>query len=133
MDPILIASAIAVVMVFVVLFMGKGSSQEVKAKIIEELNEVRKLADGDASARRDCVVKLDTLFGKGLKVARIKGETVGERLKNARDLYDRKTYDNIWKVHKLRNAVVHEQHEVTISEVREALQVFNSAIRRLVS
>lgn len=36
------------------------------------------------------------------------GETMGERLKNAKDRFDRDTYDKIWKAHKVRNNMVHE-------------------------
>jgi len=36
------------------------------------------------------------------------GETMGERLKNAKDRFDRDTYDKIWKAHKVRNSMVHE-------------------------
>ena len=38
----------------------------------------------------------------------VNGETMGERLKNAEDKFDRYSYDKIWKAHKLRNTLVHE-------------------------
>lgn len=37
-----------------------------------------------------------------------KGETMGERLKNSKDRFDRDTYDKIWRAHKVRNSMVHE-------------------------
>ena len=131
MGPIAVASGIAIVMVVVVMFMGKGPSKEIRKEILAELNEKRTLAGGDESARKDCVVQLDTLLGKSMKYAGMKGESVGEMLKSARSFFDWNLYDRIWKVHKLRNIVVHEQHVVSVSEVKEAVDVFNSAIRKL--
>lgn len=36
------------------------------------------------------------------------GETMGERLKNAKELFYAETYEKLWQAHKLRNALVHE-------------------------
>jgi hypothetical protein len=36
------------------------------------------------------------------------GETMGERLKNSVDRFDRYMYQDIWEAHKLRNNLVHE-------------------------
>jgi len=36
------------------------------------------------------------------------GESMGERLKNGKDLFEWSSYQRIWDAHKLRNNIVHE-------------------------
>lgn len=38
----------------------------------------------------------------------VAGETMGERLKNAKDKFDPVVYNKIWEAHKIRNSMVHE-------------------------
>jgi hypothetical protein len=38
------------------------------------------------------------------------GESMGERLKNAKDLFQWDLYQKIWDAHKLRNNLVHESN-----------------------
>ena len=38
------------------------------------------------------------------------GESMGERLKNAKDLFQWEVYQKIWDAHKLRNNLVHESN-----------------------
>ena len=77
--------------------------------IRREWGEVAQLLALDTvSSRRDALVRADRVLDSALqKLA--PGETVGERLKNARDKFpNHATYDGLWKAHKLRNALVHE-------------------------
>ncbi len=38
----------------------------------------------------------------------VEGDNMGQRLKNAKDLFEWSAYDKIWKAHKMRNSMVHE-------------------------
>ncbi len=38
----------------------------------------------------------------------VEGENMGQRMKNAKDLFDWGLYDKLWKAHKMRNSMVHE-------------------------
>lgn len=38
----------------------------------------------------------------------VRGETMGERLKNAKNKFEYPVYDGIWRAHKIRNSMVHE-------------------------
>ena len=54
----------------------------------------------------------------------VPGETMGERLKNAKDRFDWPIYNKIWEAHKIRNALVHETdfeppYHVLISSVQD--------------
>ncbi len=40
----------------------------------------------------------------------VMGESMGERLKNAKDLFQWDLYQKIWDAHKLRNNLVHESN-----------------------
>lgn len=62
----------------------------------------------DAIHLTACIVDADKLMDHVLKSRRVSGETMGERLKNARGLFPRDTYEGIWQGHKLRNKIAHE-------------------------
>lgn len=128
---LLFALGVCILLIAVLAFMGKGSSASLRKEIYEQMQSCYELAKGDISSRKDAVIKLDSLLGKSLSYAGVKGDSVGERLKNARDLFDRRVYDDIWKAHKLRNRLVHEQHEPAKNETDKAVSVLTSAIRRL--
>jgi hypothetical protein len=128
---IYLAVGVAILLIVVVLVVGRGAGAEVRKSIYEQMQVSVELSKGDVSARKDAVIRLDTLLGKSLEYAGVRGETVGERLKNAKHLFDRGKYDEIWKAHKVRNALVHEQHDISSKEARRVVSVFSSAIRRL--
>jgi hypothetical protein len=52
------------------------------------------------------VLNSDKLVDQALKDLKIKGSTMGERLKNCKNL--KFNLNQIWQVHKLRNKVAHE-------------------------
>lgn len=130
MSPLAIATAIAVVLTVVLSFMGRRGGMRVKADLLKKLEQSRSLARGDTSKRKDCLIQLDSIMGAALKHAGVRGETVGERLKNSKQLYDRALYQDMWDAHKLRNAIVHEQHDQSPHETEVAVQAFTSAIRK---
>jgi hypothetical protein len=67
-----------------------------------------------------------------MKQSGIPGDTMGDRLKNARKSFDRNTYDNVWRAHKLRNTMAHEiSFDLVPSQVREALSDFERGLREL--
>lgn len=128
---IYIAIGAAILLSVAVLAVGREANKEVRKSIYEQLQICAELSKGDASARKDAVIRLDTLLGKSLEYAGVKGESVGERLKNAHYLFDRKKYDEIWKAHKARNKLVHEQCVLSPGETQQVVSVFSSAIRNL--
>jgi len=38
----------------------------------------------------------------------VEGQAMGDRLKNAKNLFNPQSYDKLWQAHKLRNSLVHE-------------------------
>ena len=122
---------VAVLLFVALIFMSRGADRSTRKEIYEQMEKCYELAKGDTSSQKDAVIRLDSLLGRSLSYAGVKGESVGAKLKNARSLYDRKVYDDIWSAHKIRNKLVHEQYELTHSEAEAAISTLTSAIRRL--
>ncbi|TSC92704.1 MAG: hypothetical protein CEN91_376 [Candidatus Berkelbacteria bacterium Licking1014_85] len=68
---------------------------------------------------------------KILKLRKVKGETMGERLKNATNIYPRETLSDLWNLHKLRNRIVHEESEIMSFEINPILEKINRLISSL--
>lgn len=87
---------------------------------------------GGESRYQQAVVSADKLLDYVLK-ARVPGETMGDRLKNASNLFsNRDTYQAAWSGHKLRNRLVHETNYQALSwEAKAALKDFELALRDL--
>lgn len=87
---------------------------------------------GTPTHLRQAVIVADKTLDNALKDL-VKGETMGERLKNSRDLFDKKIYNKIWQAHKVRNSLVHDAgYEPThfilkgaISDLRDGLKSLN--------
>ena len=59
----------------------------------------------------------------------VDGDTLGDKLKNASEIFDKETLNKIWEAHKLRNNLVHESgFEPPYFVVTEAVQNFRSAL-----
>ncbi len=57
---------------------------------------------------KSALIEYDKLFDYYLRKMKFPGSTMGERLKSAKNAFDRDTYNKIWIAHKLRNTLVHE-------------------------
>ena len=84
----------------------------------------------DESSRHLAILNADKLLDQALKDSGFKGETMGERLKNAKARL--KHRDAIWLAHKLRNRIAHESDvRVTNQDVKRSLAAFKSALKDL--
>lgn len=89
-------------------FSRKHVSTETREKIDSDWRNINVLIkEGKPSQLRQALITADKTVDAALKDL-VAGETMGERLKNAKDLFDRASYDKLWKAHKMRNSVVHE-------------------------
>jgi hypothetical protein len=104
------------------------NASEVRAKW-GEVQAMMK-AGGPANYKQS-IMEADKLVDVVLK-SRARGETMGERLKNARNLFSRETYDALWTAHKIRNRLAHEaDFEGLSSEARLAVRNFEKALHEL--
>ena len=65
------------------------------------------LATRQPAQLKQALIMADRSLDAALKDV-VKGETMGERLKNAKNMFDKETYGKVWEAHKIRNNMVHE-------------------------
>lgn len=74
------------------------------------------------------VLNADKLLDKALKERGFRGETMGERMKSARETWS--NANAAWGAHKLRNQIAHEHDvRVTYDDARRALGGFKQALK----
>jgi hypothetical protein len=94
------------------LLFGIGGKKHVSSETISKIKQAWQqveaaLLSKSPSQLKQALITADKSLDNALRDV-VAGETMGERLKNAKDNFDRATYDRIWKAHKARNALVHE-------------------------
>lgn len=88
----------------------------------------RQLVKDDARSCQLAVIEADKLLDTALKESGVQGETMGERLKSAKDVWSNR--DSLWQAHKLRNKIVHESDlQVGYAAFRRALAGFKRALK----
>jgi len=122
---------------FDLLFGGSSVSSNVVSlptsrKIKEDWEKVQELLKlGGPSQLRQALITADKLLDNALKEV-VAGESMGGRLKNARDVFDRYQYQTIWEAHKLRNNLVHEVgFEPPHFVIKEAVATIKDSIVKL--
>ena len=86
----------------------KEVSSSVLARVTRDWQEVEVLLKGDSPSQlKQALILADRSLDSALKDL-VAGQTMGDRLKNAKNLFTPQSYDKIWQAHKLRNSVVHE-------------------------
>ena len=93
---------------------------------IEELVAIKR-----DSALKQALLEADKLLDLGLREKKVRGNTLGERLKESRSLFPEDLYQQIWEAHKLRNRLVHENEEILSFQIEKALWSFKRALQRL--
>lgn len=99
-------------MCFSFLF-GKKSSRniitvETRGKIARDWKNIELLmSQKGPSQLRQALITADKSLDNALKDI-VAGESMGERLKNAVNIFDKDDYNKIWEAHKIRNNLVHE-------------------------
>jgi hypothetical protein len=115
------------------LLNGKRSvTERVSAVVTRDWQEIAALVKGGSlSQLKQALIVADKSLDSVLKDL-VAGEAMGERLKNAKQLFHPQTYDKLWQAHKLRNALVHESgFEVQSFILKAATESFRSALREL--
>lgn len=90
---------------------------------------IEAMAAGGGSLR-DAVSEADKLVDYALKQSGVRGETMGERLKNSRGRFS--DINAIWRAHKLRNALAHEaDFDLVPSQAKEAVRDLGQGLKDL--
>ncbi|RJR26528.1 hypothetical protein C4561_05280 [candidate division WWE3 bacterium] len=86
---------------------------------------------GSPSQLRQALISADKTLDNALREL-VPGETMGERLKNAKPKFDKFTYGKVWDAHKIRNNLVHETgYEPPHYIIKEAISDLKDALYRL--
>ena len=119
------------------LFGGRGlGAKSILPQTVEVISrEWREVDDlvtqKGPSQLRNALIKADKTLDNALRDI-MPGESMGERLKNAKDKFDPQTYEKLWKAHKLRNSLVHESgFEPPHHMITSAIESFRKGLRQL--
>ena len=131
---ILFASVIIIgVLLFAIITFtrqGRGGVIDIEKYRVRWLEIEQTLVRDDESSYHMAILNADKLVDKALRDKGVRGETMGDRLKSARDtLTDRNA---IWDAHKLRNKIAHETDvRISYDQARRALAGFKKALKDL--
>ncbi|HCC67653.1 TPA: hypothetical protein DEP90_00330 [Patescibacteria group bacterium] len=134
-DPLILTTIILSMIGLLVLFSRLNTSKSIvrkKSSILKRLNDLKPHAESDNGyERKDAIIRLDNILSKALNYKYKNVSNCGENLKNAKNLFRKDTYQNLWNVHKLRNEIVHRNQLVTLEESKRAYHVYKLCITRI--
>ncbi len=111
---------------------SKKIDSTIRKRIYSDLLQIKVLIKkGNSLLNRDAIIRLDSLLAKSLQLYYKNSESCGTNLKNAKTLFNKKEYNQIWEIHKLRNKVVHENQEVSTSQLTDGYNIIAKAIQKL--
>lgn len=119
-------------MLFAVISLTKrgGSPLNVDKYRVKWLAIEQQLKRDEPTSYQMTVLNADKLVDQALRERGYKGETMGERMKSAKDKWSNR--DNIWRAHKLRNEIAHESDpRVSYEDARVALGGFKQGLKDL--
>ena len=120
---------VAILLVFVMVITKRGPAPlDVEKYRMRWLAIEHQLDRNDASGLSLTVLNADKLLDQALKDRGMKGETMGERMKSAKNTWS--NANAVWSAHKLRNQIAHEP-DVTVryDDARRALGAFKQALK----
>ena len=104
---------------------GRTLNQEkYREKWLRLMNE---MDDKNQSSLAIAVLNADRLLDEALRERGVAGETLGERLKNGKELFSDR--QGVWEAHKLRNRIAHEEIKMNAREARKAMNGFKTALK----
>jgi hypothetical protein len=133
MDGTLIFLFAAIIIIGVLLFAAitltkKGSALDVEKYRSKWLAIEQSLVKDNEPTYHMAILNADKLLDQALKDTGTKGQTMGDRMKFARDRWSNR--NAIWSAHKLRNRIAHESDvRVGYQDARVALSGFKQALK----
>lgn len=107
---------------------GSGKQLDVDRYRTSWLTIEQQLVKGEEASSHLVVLNADKLLDQALKQRGFKGETMGERMKTAKDTWS--NANNVWNAHKLRNQIAHEPEvKVGYDIARRALSAYKQALK----
>jgi hypothetical protein len=136
MDGTLLAFMVGIVVIGILLIVvititKKGPRQlDVEKYRMKWLAIENQLKRDEPTSYHLSVLNADKLLDQALKEHNVRGETMGERMKTAKDTWS--NANAVWGAHKLRNQIAHESDvNVSYDDARRALGGFKQALKDL--
>jgi hypothetical protein len=118
------------VMCALICFRKKSGHLDVERYRAKCLTIEHQLKQDNPSSYHLAVLNSDKLVDQVLRDLGIKGQTMGERMKNYASAFSDR--NGIWEAHKLRNVIAHEPDaHVTYEQAKRALANFRQALKDL--
>ena len=129
--PFVIAVLIVAVMIFVAIILtGKRQYHfNVEAYQTRFLAIENKLNKDNPATFVVAVIDGDKLLDKAMVEMGVPGKTMGDRLKRAGVRFS--DVNAVWRAHKLRNALAHEDLEISYKQAAGAVAIYKQALRDL--
>ena len=130
---ITIGTLIFLLLLFIVAFKNSGSvSSEQKVKIYKQLDDIKfSMTLNNPSGNRDGFVRLDALLSKALQIRFKNTDTCGDNLTRCKRLFSKPFYEKMWKYHKMRNQIVHENIEISDKDAINGYSTYSEVIIKL--
>ena len=121
---------VGVLLFAIITFSKRGGNLDVEKYRVKWLAVEQSLKKGETSSYHLAVLNGDKLVDQALKDSGFRGQTMGERLKVAKDKLVHR--NDVWEAHKLRNKIAHEPDvSVSYDQARRALAGFKHALKDL--
>lgn len=109
---------------------GHGRKMDVEKYRVKYLSIENHLKRDEPSSYHMAILNADKLVDEALRDRGFRGETMGERMKNAAQIFSDR--NGIWTAHKLRNQIAHEVDvHISYEQARHALINFKRALKDL--
>lgn len=120
---------VGILLVAAVMLTKKGGIQlDVDKYRLKWMAIERQLNKDDQSGCVLAVLNADKLLDQALRERGIKGQTMGERMKTAKETWS--NANAVWSAHKLRNQIAHESdHHLAYEDARRAIAGFKQALK----
>ena len=112
----------------------KGRGAEWKMAVSQNLLELNeRIQSQDFHVVKSALIDTDKLLDYVMRRRGIRGESMGERLKNAEKYFDKNFYNKLWHAHKMRNRLVHDIGNIEKqNEVRQSFSTLQKGISTLI-
>lgn len=107
---------------------GAGKQLDVDRYRTSWMTIEQQLVRGEEASGHLVILNADKLLDQALKQRGFRGDTMGERMKSARDTWS--NANDVWSAHKLRNRIAHETEvKVSYDNARRALGAYKRALK----
>ena len=105
-----------------------GSALDVDRYRTSWLAIERQLVKDEEPSYHLAILNADKLLDQALRQRGFKGETMGERMRSARQIWSNATA--VWTAHKLRNQIAHEPEvKISYDQARRSLSAFKQSLK----